>query len=92
MQPPPPMDDEWYHTTNQKSSEPKGEGAVEWNIIVLILLMMMDLTVMEIILVHLDENLKFWGDFCPTGRFLGVALVESVDKGSIFGLEIITDR
>ena len=35
---------------------------------------------------------KFWGDFGAGDDFLGVDLVESIDKGSIFGLETTTNR
>ena len=41
---------------------------------------------MEVILVHLDKNPKFWTGFGPAGRFLGVYLVETIDKGLVFGL------
>ncbi len=50
------------------------------------------LLAMEVILVHFDENLKIWGDFGPAGHFLGVYLVESIDKGSIFRLHYSTNR
>ncbi len=35
---------------------------------------------------------KFWGDFGAGDDFLGVALVESIDKGSRFDLHYSTDR
>ncbi len=53
---------------------------------------MMDLTVLVMLIVHFDENLKIWGDFGPAGRFLGVDLVETIDKGLILCLETTTNR
>ncbi len=53
---------------------------------------MIDLTVMEIILVHFDENLKILGDFGPAGHFLGVYLVESIDKRLVLCLGNSIDR
>ncbi len=42
--------------------------------------------------VHFDENLKIWSGFGPAGRFLGVVLVESIDKRSILGLGNMLNR
>ena len=47
---------------------------------------------MEVILVHFDENLKFWGDFGAGDDFLGVDLVETIDKRLIFGLDSMCNR
>ncbi len=42
--------------------------------------------------VHFFEIPKFWTVFGAGDDFLGVALVEYIDKGSIFGLESRTYR
>ena len=42
--------------------------------------------------VHFVEILKFWSDLGAGVDFLGVALVQSIDKGSVFGLGYSTNR
>ena len=41
---------------------------------------------------HFDEISKFWSDFGAVNDFLGVALVDYIDKRSIFGLGYSTNR
>jgi len=50
------------------------------------------LPVMKVILFILMKIPKFWGDFGAGNDFLGVDLVESIDKGSIFGIGNSTNR
>ncbi len=45
-----------------------------------------------IILFILMKFPKFWSDFGAGNDFLGVALVESIDKRSLFGLGNSTNR
>ncbi len=42
--------------------------------------------------VHFVEILKFWSDLGAGVDFLGVALVEYIDKGSMFGLDTASNR
>ncbi len=42
--------------------------------------------------VHFVENWKFLGDFGAGDDFLGVALVESIGKRLIFGLDTMSNR
>ena len=39
--------------------------------------------------VHVVENWKFWGDFGAGDDFLGVALVDYIDKRLLFGLDYL---
>ncbi len=41
---------------------------------------------------HFDEIPKFWTDFGAGNDFLGVALVEYIDKRWMFGLDNTTNR
>ena len=73
-------------TSYVKASEPEGEGAVDCNVVG-------SNTVdngggRD----HFVEISKFWIGFCAGNDFLGVALVESIDKGSIFRLDYSTIR
>jgi len=45
-----------------------------------------------IILFILMKFPKFWSDFGEGHDFLGVALVESIDKRSIFALDTMSNR
>ncbi len=42
--------------------------------------------------VHFVEISKFWGDFGAGDDFLGVDLVESIDKGSVIWLGSMCNR
>ena len=56
------------------------------------LIVMMVLMILVALDYCFDEIPKFWSDFGAGYDFLGVALVEYIDKGSIFGLESRTYR
>ena len=56
---------------------------------VLLVIMMILVAVVEIILLNFR---KFWTDFGAGDDFLGVALVEYIDKRSIFDLHYSTKR
>ncbi len=58
---------------------------------ILTLLLMIMLT-MEVILFILLKFRKFWGGSGAGDDFLGVALVESIEKRSIFGVGSSTNR
>ena len=47
---------------------------------------------MEVILFKLVKFRNFWSGFGHAGHFLGVYLVESIDKRLVFGLETTTNR
>ncbi len=56
-------------------------------------MMILEMTaVVEVVFVQFDENLKILGDFGAGDDFLGVDLVESIDKRSIFRLDYSTYR
>ncbi len=55
----------------------------------LVMLIILTMTVVEVILLKFP---KIRGDFGAGNDFLGVDLVESIDKGSIFGLVYNTNR
>ena len=57
--------------------------------VVLLVIMMILVAVVEIILLNFR---KFWTDFGAGDDFLGVALVEYIDKRSIFGFETTINR
>ncbi len=59
--------------------------------IVMVVLLLIMLT-MEVILFILLKNPKFWSGFGAGDDFLGVALVESIDKELIFGVGSSTNR
>ncbi len=55
-------------------------------------LLVMLIMAMEVILFILMKIQKFWGGFGAGDDFLGVDLVESIDKGSIFELYSMCNR
>jgi len=57
-------------------------------------IIMLKLAVVEVILFILLKFPKFWSDFGAGDdfRILGVALIEYIDKGSLFGLGSSTNR
>ncbi len=70
--------------------EPSGEGAVDCNVVVYV-----DNIGNDGIGSgggHFVEISKFWSDFGAGNDFLGADLVESIDKGLIFGLGNSTNR
>ncbi len=69
------------------TSEPKARELSL--LIVLLTVMLIVLAVVEVI--SLDFS-KFWTDFGAGDDFLGVALVESIDKRLIFGIETTINR
>ncbi len=79
-------------------SEPSGEGVIVFNVVGGNLVDIGPLGNNDDIgggwnlSVHFVEIPKFWSDFGAGDDFLGVALVESIDKRSIFDLHYSTDR
>ena len=69
------------------TSEPEAR-----ELLITILMAMMVLAVVDVILVILLKNRKCSGDFGAGNDFLGVALAESIDKRSMFGLDTTTNR
>ena len=61
----------------------------ELSILLLVVLKMVSEAVVEFILLKFP---KFWSDFGAGDDFLGVALVEYIDKRLIFGLGNSTNR
>ncbi len=59
---------------------------------VVLLVIMMILAVVEIMMVILLNFRKFWTDFGAGNDFLGVALVESIDKRWMFGIDTMFNR
>ena len=59
---------------------------------VVLLVIMMILAVVEVILFILLNFRKFWTDFGAGDDFLGVALVEYIDKRSTFRLDTTSNR
>ncbi len=65
---------------------------VELLLVVMLIVVLMILTALMKLIVHFVENPKFWSGFSPTSHFLGVDLVQSTDKRSIFGLDTTPNR
>ena len=68
--------------------EPPGRALV----FTLLLFFIMLLLSIMVILVHFVQNPKFWGDFGAGNEFLGVDLVETIDRRLIFGLGSMCNR
>ena len=68
------------------TSEPE---ARELLIAILLIAILLVLMILEVILLKFP---KFWGGSGAGDDFLGVALVESIDKRSIFGLDSMPNR
>ncbi len=60
-------------------------------LLIAMLLLEMEMVIIDI-LVILMKIRKFWSDYGAGGDFLGVDLVESIDKGSIFRHDYSTNR
>ncbi len=81
-------------------SEPQGDGAVDCNVVgnvdkMMILIMMEMVAAVEVNMSIYVSFVKIWSlevDLGRQARILGVALVETIDKGSILCLDYSTNR
>ena len=71
------------------TSEPEARELLIQFLLIAILLVLM---ILEVILFILLKVCKFWGDFGAGDDFLGVALVDYIDKGLLFGVDTTTNR
>ncbi len=56
------------------------------------LMLLVVLTLLVMLMVHFVKISKFWSDHGAGDDFLDPSQVESIDKGSIYGLDTATNR